>query len=125
MASSPKDGWNTTVTFAGFTAEIIDVTFNGPTRGEIDATVMSTEDYMVFIPAALSDPGSIDCTLEFTGTNFPTLTDDDTATSCVISWANAAGTTTVDAFLTNWSASAAIGERMTATCTLKATGPFS
>jgi hypothetical protein len=121
------DGHGTTITFgtSGFSANLIDVSGPSVERGSIDTTHMATASALTFIPADLYDPGGVELTFEFNGADNPPI--DAVAETITIDWAGASGTGnwSGSGFMTNYKPGATIGERMTATATLKLTGPLS
>ncbi len=124
MAITALDGTGTTITFgSGFTANLIDVSGPSMERGAIDVTHMASIAAMEFLPATLYDGGSVDITLEFKGDDDPPI--DSVAEELItIDWAGVlgAGSYSFQGFMTNYTPSATIGDRMTATASLKVAG---
>jgi len=123
MAITAKDGTGTTITFgtSAFAANLIDVDGPGQERGAIDVTHMASTE-IESLEASLVDGGDVGLTFEYLGSDDPPI--DQPAEEIIIDWAGA-GTgykSTFSGFLTNFRPRAAIGERMTATATLKVAG---
>jgi len=122
------DGYGTTITFgtSSFSANLLSIDGPGLERAAINSSHMATaSSYMTYIPAALADGGTIDIEFEFNGADSPPITG---ATETVtIDWASTlgSGSWAFSGFMTNYSPSASVGERMTATATIKCTGPKS
>ena len=126
--STAVDGFGTTVVFAtsGFTANLLSVDGPGVERAAINSSHMATaSSYMTYIPAKLSDGGSVDIEFEFNGADAPPIT--AAAETITIDWAGDTGDGeySFTGFMTNYSPSASVGERMTATATLKVSGVVS
>jgi len=122
------DGYGTTITFgtSEFTANLLSIDGPGVERAAINSSHMATANsYMTYIPAKLSDGGSVDIEFEFLGADTPPIT--AAAETITIDWAGASGNGqwSFSGFMTNYSPSASIGERMTATATVKVTGVVS
>jgi hypothetical protein len=117
-----KDGVGTTITFGttGFSANIIDVAGPNQERGSIDATHLGSTDYMDFIPAELVDGGSVDITIEYAVADNPPI--DQPAETITIDPGGDGDTVSFSGFMTNHNPSMSVGERMTATCTIKVAG---
>lgn len=120
-----KDGHGTTVTWSGFTANLISVDGPSRERGAIDTTVMSAQTAMTYIAAALYDGGSMDLTVEYNGDE--TIPIGGAATEITIAWAGQSTgyKTQFTGFMTAFSPSAAIGERITGKVSCKVAGIIS
>lgn len=118
MARAVGDG--TTITFGttGFNANLVDVGMSS-SRAEVDQTHMGTTTIRDYAPSNFIDV-TADCTFQFD----PALTTtpiDQVAETVTIDWAGSGDTTILTAFMTNFNVTAAIGELMQATGTLRAT----
>lgn len=114
-------GTGFSVTFAsGFLAEILSVTESNMARPSIDATHMGSAQ-MEYIPGALSDTGQADVEIAFD----PDATPPIDAAPETITFTYPNGTTWArSGFMTNMGNQVPLEERMTATVTLKFTGPL-
>lgn len=123
------EGIGTTITFGttGFSANLLDVSGPSIERGSIETTHMGTTLAKTFIAEQLYDPGGVDITIEFNGGDIPPAKSSTATETITIDWAGAtgSGTWSFSGFMTNYQPTAAIGERMQATATIKATGPIS
>jgi len=110
----------TTITFeTGFFAEILNVDWDGPNREHIETTHMGTTTARTFKPKDLYDAGEITVELAFNPADDPPI--DQAAETCTITWPD--GTTwAASAFLTGYSVSGPLEDKMTATAVLKCTG---
>jgi len=122
-------GTGTTITFdSGFFAEILSVSASGMSRASIDVTHMGTTVAKEFTPGVLIDNGSIDIEIAFDPGTPPAIIDAVANPvvfgSCVIAFGNEAvkNTITGDAFMTDFTYSAQLEEKMTASATLKWAG---
>ncbi len=123
MVITALDGTGTTILFgtSGFSAKLISVDGPSMERAAIDVTEMASTA-MEFLEASLSDVGSVDITFEFIGSDDPPI---DAATETItIDWAGqgVGKTWAFSGFMTSYAPGAAIGERMQASATLKASG---
>lgn len=122
-----KDGYGTIITFgtSAFAANLIDVDGPGRERGAIDVTHMGSSNAMEYLEASLYDGGAVDITFEYNGSDDPPI--DAAAETITIDWAGAGAgeKTTFSGFMTAFRPRAAIGERMTASATLKVAGEVS
>jgi uncharacterized protein RhaS with RHS repeats len=119
--------WGTVVTWdSSFFAQITSVSWSGIERASIETTYLGTTTAKTFTPDDLYDAGAIDVELFFDPTLSPSIDATGVATVTVDwsgigtgnIWSNAA------AFMTNFQAGASMGELMTASATLKASGAF-
>lgn len=118
------DGHGTSITFgtSAFSAKLLSVDGPAVERDAIDITTMASDPAKEFTPADLYDPGGVDCEFEFNGGDEPPI-DGAVETITLDFGGQGAGYKWVGSgFLTNFRPSAAIGERMRATMTLKLTG---
>ena len=78
---------------------------------------MTSGTWQEFIPASLTDPGTLSCEVEFSGADgLPPI--DGALSALTISYGGS-GTWVASAVLTEWSTGATIGERMTANASFK------
>lgn len=115
-------GTGTTLTFASFTANLLDISGPGLSRDVVETTHMGTTVAKTFEPADLYDGGEVNATIEYDGSKNPPIT--GTSGAVVIDWSGtgAGYKSTFNGFLTAFEPQAAINERMTATLTIKVTG---
>ena len=112
----------TTITFdSGFLAQILDITGPDISRGDINISHFGTTDWHEFIPTALADGGELSCTIGFfPGTAPPILNAKEQVT---ITFTDSATTSWVFmGFMTGYSPTGTIGDKMTADVTIKASG---
>lgn len=124
MACIEATGMTVTLTGATtFFAEITD--FDGPnmSRNSIDCTHMGSS-HMTFKPASLPDYGDFNVTMHFDPAQQPPI--DSAAAQCTVTFPDDDSAGTADwvftGFLTNFSPSGTVNDKMTATATLKITG---
>ena len=126
MATTARDGSGTTIAYATSSFEGDVISFDGPSaeRISIDATVMTTTDSMKFIAAKLFDAGELTMEIEHEGSQDWII--DGVAETITLDWSGegVGHKWAFEAFCTSYSVTAAIGERMTASLTLKLTGPL-
>ena len=118
-----SDGHGARITFedSAFTANLLSIDGPSQTRESIDATHMGSVTKMEFIPADLSDPGEYSIEFEFDSALEPPI--DAAAETVTVAWGDTSATSwSATGFMTAYSGSAAIGERMTASATLKLSG---
>lgn len=117
------DGHGTTITFGttGYSAGIISVDGPGIERESIDATLMSTTTAKAYIVASLYDGGNLELTVEHDpAIDAPIANATETIT---INWGGTGtGNWSFSGFCTGYKPGASIGERMTASMTVKVTG---
>jgi len=115
-------GTGTTITFdSGFFAEILDVKGPDASRKSIETSHMGTTTAHTFTPGDLVDWGEVTIDIAFRPGTRPPI--DDAAQSCTITFPDTgAATWAFTAFMTRFSPSTPLEDRMTATCTLKITG---
>lgn len=118
-----RTGFGITISFAsGFLAEIIDTTPPEMSREPIGTSHTTTPDgAMTFIPADLVDNGECGVELNFDESEVPPI--NQPAETVVINFPS--GTTwSFQGFLTNYAPAAPIDDRMTASATIKVSGPI-
>ena len=115
-------GNGSTITFSvsGFSANLLSVGGPGRSRGSIETSHMETVKSHTYIPDDLVDNGEVQIELEFNGADDPPI--DEAAEATTINWGGTGDTWAADMFMTNYEPGAAMGDRMTATATLKVTG---
>ena len=121
------EGQGATISFedTGFVSNIDNIDTSGLSRESIDTSHLGTEIARTFQPTDLHDAGEIGLELHFDPDEFPPI--DQPAEVITITWPTpplgAAGATWVFVgFMTNFDASAAVGEKMTASVTIKISG---
>jgi len=112
-----------TITFdSGFFAEILSINTSGMSRSSIDVTHMGTTGAREFMPTTLVDNGALDIEFAYIPGTTPPIQDavanPVVNDSCVITFPGP-HTITGDAFMTDFSASAPLEDKLTATATLK------
>jgi len=114
-------GFGTTVSFeSGFLAEIISVDGPDVSREAIDTTHMGTSNgRMTYIPSDLIGGGTVSVELAYVPSTAPPIT--SSASAVAITYPDG-GTCSFDGFLTSFSVSVPIDDRMTATAEIKVTG---
>ena len=122
MATAPRSLNGVTLTGAtsSWTATIIDITPPTSERDSLATSNQATTGYMTFLAAKLSDPGSIEMTVEWEGAEAdPTLLVDE---NWAITWP---GHTATQAghFTAFGGGNGTLGEKMTSSGTLKLSGP--
>lgn len=121
MAST---GFGITIDFAtsAFSAEIIDTTPPEQTRESIQTSHTETaNDAHTFIPADLSDPGELSFDINFDPDESPPI--NGATESITITFAS--GTTwAFSGFMTGYTPAAPMDDRMTASVTVKVSGPI-
>lgn len=119
------DGAGTTISFGstGYAAALISVDGPGVSRESIESTTMATTAARTFIPSDLVDGGELEMTFEWDGSLEPPY--NDAAETITLDWGGTGNSMSFSAFLTNFKPGAAIGERMTASMTMKVTGDIS
>ena len=119
-----RDGQLTTITFAtsSFAANLIGLSGPSQTREAIESTVMSTTTAKTYIVATLKDAGEVDIEFEYAGSDTPPI--GAVAETITIDWGGVGvGHMTVfTGFMTGHNPTSAMGERMTASATLKISG---
>ena len=119
-----QQAWGTVITWdSSFFAQITSVSWSGWERASIETTHLGTSASKTFTPDDLYDPGGVDVELYFDATLSPTIDSTGTAT-VTVNWSGlgSGNQWAAVAFMTSFSASAGMGELMTASATLKASG---
>jgi hypothetical protein len=116
------DGHGLTLTFAGFTANVISVSGPNLARESIEKTHMGTTNWKEFMPADLADAGEVSVEVEFAPDALPPILGAPGALA--ITWGSTeADVWTCTAFMTGFQVNAGeTGARMTASATFKLTG---
>lgn len=117
-------GTGITITFAsGFLAEILDVSPPNLSRISVQSSHMLTPDnFHTFLEGKLTDPGELTVEIGFDPALAPPI--NDAPETIVITFPDAgAATQTFIGFMTGFEPSGPLEDRMTATVTIKATGP--
>ena len=117
-------GTGTTVTFgtSGFTADILNVNWDGITRESIETSHMGTTSDKTFMPADLVDNGTIVLEIAFVATLSPPIITNGAAETVTIAFAGSATHWSASAFQTEFSIGAPLEDKMTGSLTLKVTG---
>jgi hypothetical protein len=111
-----------TITFAGFTAEVLNVTPPSPRREAINVSHQGTTTAHRFDPAKLVDWGELSLDVHFDPSVKPPMT--GSKGQCIITFADSAATTwTFQAFAVSFNASAPLENKATGTFVLKVDGP--
>ena len=121
MAIGASQG--TVITFdSSFFAAITGVNWSGVNRAAIETTTLGTTTAKTFIADELFDAGGLDCDFLFNGGARPPI--DDAVSALTIQWGGL-GTGynwAASGFMTDFSATAGLGEMLTASGTIKFTG---
>ena len=129
-------GTGTIITFAtsAFTADLLSVDLSGITRESIETSHMGTAApgageiaNKTFIPGDLTDPGEISIEIHFNPETTPPI--DAAAEVITITWPLAAGqavagTWASSGFMTDFTITDPLEDKMTATATIKLSGPI-
>ena len=116
-------GTGTTIVFgtSAFTAELLSVTSGGVSRGSYDTTHMGTTGSMTKSPLALVDEGTVDIEFNYDPDEQPPIsgvTETVTITFPIPAGDSAGATLVGSGFITDFSWSAELEEKMTASATL-------
>jgi hypothetical protein len=116
------DGHGLTMTFSGFSANIVSLSGPNLSRESIDKTHMGTTNWKEFMPADLADAGEVSMEVEFAPDALPPIL--GATGALAITWGSVeADVWTCQAFMTGFSVSAGeSGARMMASATFKLTG---
>ena len=117
-------GFGTSITFAsGFFAEILSVDGPDLSRDPIETTHMgTTNDWKTFIPSDLKDGGTLSVEIAYVpGTSPPIAAAEST---CTVTYPDAS-TVSFEGFMTSFSPSVPIDDRMTASAEIKVNGSVS
>lgn len=108
----------------GFFLEILSIGWSGFSRDVIETTNMNSGSSKDFKPDEIYDPGELEVEFHFFPGTQPALEVGDVATSCVVDFGGGGDGSkwSATAFMTNFSITANMGEKLTATATLKFTG---
>tara|TARA_B100000029_G_scaffold269360_1_gene264694 strand:- start:2063 stop:2431 length:369 start_codon:yes stop_codon:yes gene_type:complete len=117
-------GFGTTITFSsGFFAEIISVDGPDLSREAIDTTHMGTTNgWKTFIPSDLKDGGTLSVEMAYDPGTSPPIADAES--SCTVTYPDAS-TCSFTGFMTSFSSSIPIDDRMTASAEIKVNGAVS
>jgi len=110
----------TTITFAGFTGDLLSIGLSGVSRPAVDVSTLGTTTARAFVPSDLYDGGELEARIHWTGTETIPITGASTATT--IAWGGTINDTTFNSFVIGFSIDATEGEAMIATVTFKITG---
>lgn len=119
-------GAGTTLTFSsGFAAEILSVELGGITREPVETTHSGTTTGKTYIPSAYYDNGELTVELNFDPDDEPPISSaaETVTVTCPIPSGGSTGATIAGSgFMTAFSASIPIEDRMTASFTIKFSG---
>lgn len=122
MAAGDTDiGTGTTVTFSGFTMELLGVVNSGLSRASHPTSHMGTTGGQTFIPGRTYDPGELVLEVHHKTTEAPPITG---ATATLTVTFPDAETKSVSAFMTGFDWNDPYEDVMTATATFKCTGDW-
>ena len=119
MAVTAVIGTGLAVTFSGVTYPILSMDGPNLTRASIEASKMATTSYHDFLPGSLVDPGDLTLEVEYDG-NLPLTALAAAASTMIINYSST-GYATCTAFMTGFSPSIPLEDKMTATCSFKVT----
>lgn len=119
--AAPFEPIGLTVSFnSGFLARITDISLN-LSVDDIDVSHFGSSDYKEYIPTALREPGELSCTIHLDPSLEPPV--GDTPEQITITFPDSEGSSWVfDGYMKTFNITGAVGDVMTADCTLKATG---
>lgn len=134
MSATADVSTGLTVTFgtSGYTAEVVDVAWNGIARNSIETSHMGTAaagagtfGNRTFIPGHLSDPGEIRLSVHFNPDTLPPI--DAAKETVTIQYDESGGDTTgaswaATGFVTGFEIAAPLDDKMTADVTVKLSG---
>ena len=124
----PQDvGTGTTIVFgtSGFSADLLSVSAGGASRESYDTTHMGTTGSKTFAPTSLVDQGTLDIEFAFDPDEQPPISgaiETVTITFPLPDGGSTAATLVGSGFVTDFSFSAEVEERMTGSATLKWSG---
>lgn len=110
---------------SAFQAQILGVSITGMERESIDTSHMGTTDWKTFMPAKLTDPGSLELKIAFDPDDQPPIT--GAAETITVTWPiqDAPGTSanwSAQGFVTEFEVTAELEEKMEADVTVKLSG---
>ena len=119
-----NDGQGTTIVFgtSSFAGELISIDGWARARDFFETSHMGTTTAKTFSPADLQDPGEISGVFEFEGADAPPI--GAVAETITVTWGGS-GSWAASGFMTAFEPQAQMGERMTASFTLKLSGAVS
>jgi len=134
MSANVDVGTGLSLTFStsGYSAEVIDVAWNGISRNSIETSHMGTAaagagtfGNRTFIPGHLSDPGELRVTVHFNPDTLPPI--DATAETVTLTYDESGGDTSgatwsATGFVTGFEMAAPLDDKMTADVTVKLSG---
>ncbi len=118
-----ESGNGTTITMAGYSANILDLSWSS-SRDSIETSHMGTTTAKTFIPDDLYDLGEITLETEFLTTTLPPIGGAAETLTISMGGLGASNTWEGSGFLTGFDISVPMGNRMTATMTWKMTAAF-
>ena len=115
-----EQSWGTVITFSsGFFAQITSVSWSGIERASIETTHLGTTTAKTFAADDLYDIGTVDVELYFDASSAVPIA--GAAATVAVNFSGSS-TWSATACFTSFSATASMGELMTASASLKATG---
>lgn len=105
MANEVYEGHGTTITFSGWTPEVISVEIGAAERESIETTDLADTSWKSYVPASLADPGDVTVTCHHTGDSEADITGGAgtlTITKPVPSGGSTGATEASTAHLTSW-----------------------
>lgn len=118
-------GTGTTVTFSGFTQEIVNIDNGGLATESIDTSHLGTTEARTFIGGDLYDPGELTMEVNHDPTYEPVIGGDPAAISLDQHGLGAGNIWTGEAFLQSYNPSWPLENKMTATAVFKMSGGVS
>jgi len=119
MAADVATGITIVFGTSGFSAELLDITAPTGTREPINTSHQGTSGQHTFTPADLMDWGSLEISFHFAPSTDPPI--DGAAETVTITWPDAT-TWAFSGFMTDYSASAPLNDKMTGSATVKVSG---
>ena len=112
-------GTGTTMSIGGMNANLLSVRGPGMARISVEISHMGTTAYHAYMPGDLVDPGELELEFEFNATTAPPMS--SSGGSIVVDFPNSYRWL-CDGFMTAYTPTAELEERMTASATIKLTG---
>ena len=123
-AKTPDVGTGASIAFStSFLTPLLSISVSGISRPALDTTAMSTTTARTFMPGDLYDPGELTCELQWDTDSTPSTPLAAAAETVTITWPDSE-TMIFSAFMTGFAINAPLEDVMTATATLKISGPI-
>lgn len=121
-AKTPDVGTGTSIAFStSFLALLTNVDWSGISRSAVETTTMATTTAKTFMPSDIYDPGSLTVEMQFDSDAAPPV--NGAAETITVTFGDSE-TWIASGFLTDFAFTAATEELITATATIKFSGPI-